>query len=204
MSNDMVIIRVNCGYRLSRPADCPRDVYSKLMMKCWNADPALRPTFAGLRASSTLVAHGATAAKKALAHAVSLHFDSHPGTVSATNSFSSSFSSNGGHFAGDDSGGSACSGGKSLNDGHHGGGIGNTPMLLPHTRRSGSSLYLSLEGASGVMIEAGRDLPSPGHIAHVSRDGIISISDGDTEEYTLNGHMGHKGGETANRIVSMC
>jgi len=204
MSNDMVIVRVTAGFRLPRPADCPRYVYSMLMMQCWNADPALRPTFAGLRASPTLASQGAAGTKQALAHAASMHLDSHPGIGSAPNTFSSSFSSIGGPFPGDDSGGSACSGSKLSNDGHHCGRIDNLPIPSPRSRRSGSSLYLSLEGASGVIIEAGRDLPSPDRIAHVNRDGIISISDGDTEEYTLNGHMGHKGGETANRIVSMC
>jgi len=181
MANDMVIIRVTAGYRLPRPADCPKDVYNKLMMRCWNADPTLRPTFAALMASSTLASQGGVGTKKALAHAVSMHRDSRltvvsgSGAVSASGTVSSSLSGNATQSSGIHNG--------NRGSDQHGsrGASGSTPVVAQRKLISGGSLYLSLEGASGAIIEADRDLPSPNHTAHVNRAGVISIHNGPTE-----------------------
>ena len=36
------------GARLPRPDICPASAYTELMLPCWAADPAQRPTFAEL------------------------------------------------------------------------------------------------------------------------------------------------------------
>ena len=45
MKNSQVIEKVSNGYRLPSPENCPEEAY-KLMLKCWNQEPAERPSFA--------------------------------------------------------------------------------------------------------------------------------------------------------------
>ena len=46
---DMILMRLENGYRLERPDECPEDVYN-IMFKCWLAEKRDRPTFADLAA----------------------------------------------------------------------------------------------------------------------------------------------------------
>lgn len=55
MKNAEVIHKVQSGYRMPQPADCPASVYS-VMRSCWRADASTRPRFAALAESlATLV-----------------------------------------------------------------------------------------------------------------------------------------------------
>jgi len=182
MSNDMVIIRVTAGYRLPRPADCPRNVH-KLMMQCWNVDPTLRPTFAALVASSSLASQSGAGTKRALAHAVSMHRDSRLGSSSITSDVSGSFPDD----SGDKSGGRIPSDKNVSLETRYSCISGRKSTLSPPAQASEGPLYLSLEGASGTIIEADRDLPSPDHTAHVNQAGIICISNGDAKKCMSSG-----------------
>ena len=44
MTNADVGTKVERGYRMESPAGCPRQVY-EIIVQCWSADPADRPTF---------------------------------------------------------------------------------------------------------------------------------------------------------------
>jgi len=44
MKNDQVMEKVKEGYRMSKPKECPENVF-KLMERCWNQNPKERPTF---------------------------------------------------------------------------------------------------------------------------------------------------------------
>ncbi|CAF0838338.1 unnamed protein product [Rotaria sordida] len=44
MTNAEVLRRVDQGYRLPQPLNCPLSLYT-IMLECWNADPDLRPSF---------------------------------------------------------------------------------------------------------------------------------------------------------------
>ena len=44
MNNREVIERVQGGYRMPQPPRCPDELY-KMMIKCWDKEPDLRPTF---------------------------------------------------------------------------------------------------------------------------------------------------------------
>ena len=48
ISNDAVIEKVQNGYRLPCPSDCPKSLYN-IMLSCWNGKPEQRPTFELLR-----------------------------------------------------------------------------------------------------------------------------------------------------------
>jgi hypothetical protein len=49
MTNQLVVVQVPAGHRLPHPyEDCPKAVYA-LMLRCWDADNAKRPTFAELK-----------------------------------------------------------------------------------------------------------------------------------------------------------
>ncbi|XP_054433519.1 protein-tyrosine kinase 6 [Pteronotus mesoamericanus] len=48
MSNHEAFLRVNAGYRMPCPAECPASTY-KLMLSCWHSDPAERPCFRALQ-----------------------------------------------------------------------------------------------------------------------------------------------------------
>jgi len=48
MSNDEVVQKVEGGYKMSCPPECPSSVYI-LMLKCWETDPNRRPTFLELK-----------------------------------------------------------------------------------------------------------------------------------------------------------
>uniref|UniRef100_H0WZA0 Tyrosine-protein kinase n=1 Tax=Otolemur garnettii TaxID=30611 RepID=H0WZA0_OTOGA len=48
MTNRETLQQVMRGYRLPRPAACPREVYA-LMLDCWRASPDERPTFTALQ-----------------------------------------------------------------------------------------------------------------------------------------------------------
>ena len=50
MSNKKVLEDVERGFRHDKPYDCPDDLY-EWMLKCWNKDPADRPTFKLLAAT---------------------------------------------------------------------------------------------------------------------------------------------------------
>uniref|UniRef100_A0A0M3JTJ3 Tyrosine-protein kinase n=1 Tax=Anisakis simplex TaxID=6269 RepID=A0A0M3JTJ3_ANISI len=43
-----VIAKVESGYRLPKPADCPQRIYDDIMLECWNQEPTRRPTFASI------------------------------------------------------------------------------------------------------------------------------------------------------------
>ncbi|XP_006903678.1 PREDICTED: LOW QUALITY PROTEIN: protein tyrosine kinase 6 [Elephantulus edwardii] len=47
MSNHETFLRVDSGYRMARPLECPPTVY-KLMLACWQRDPMQRPSFYAL------------------------------------------------------------------------------------------------------------------------------------------------------------
>ncbi|XP_063710532.1 tyrosine-protein kinase SRK2-like isoform X3 [Symsagittifera roscoffensis] len=48
MTNKEVLDKVNNGYRMPRPQECPEKLYGEVMLKCWHANPNKRPTFAHL------------------------------------------------------------------------------------------------------------------------------------------------------------
>uniref|UniRef100_A0A8C5P8G1 Tyrosine-protein kinase n=1 Tax=Leptobrachium leishanense TaxID=445787 RepID=A0A8C5P8G1_9ANUR len=48
MTNPEVIDRLDCGYRMPQPENCPKELYS-LMLVCWKDKPEERPTFDFLR-----------------------------------------------------------------------------------------------------------------------------------------------------------
>jgi serine/threonine protein kinase len=45
MTNKDVLDKVNNGYRMPRPTECPESLYDQVMLKCWHANPNKRPTF---------------------------------------------------------------------------------------------------------------------------------------------------------------
>jgi hypothetical protein len=45
MTNKETVKFVVDGGRLECPSACPRDVYDSVLLQCWQADPAKRPTF---------------------------------------------------------------------------------------------------------------------------------------------------------------
>ena len=180
MSNDMVIIRVSAGYRLTRPADCPRDVYSKLMIQCWNANPALRPTFAGLRALPMLAIQDDVGTKNAFALSIPMHRHTH--TPTSSGGFRSNTSHSGGGNTGGNYGGSSRETQPTI-------GGSDTISTHRHHPHLGTSPYLSLEGASGVIIEADQDLESPVCTARVSHAGIITAGDAQPLTRTLQSDM---------------
>lgn len=47
MSNQEAFMKVEAGYRMSCPAECPPNMY-KLMLSCWHFDPEQRPCFKAL------------------------------------------------------------------------------------------------------------------------------------------------------------
>ena len=48
MDNETVISRVLSGYRAARPQNCSTEVYTAIMMPCWNSDHRARPGFSEL------------------------------------------------------------------------------------------------------------------------------------------------------------
>lgn len=48
MSNHEAFVRVDSGYRMPCPLECPPSVH-KLMLSCWHRDPEKRPGFKALR-----------------------------------------------------------------------------------------------------------------------------------------------------------
>ncbi|XP_075254181.1 tyrosine-protein kinase STK-like isoform X3 [Convolutriloba macropyga] len=48
MTNKEVLDKVNSGYRMPKPSECPDKLYGEVMLKCWHANPNKRPTFAHL------------------------------------------------------------------------------------------------------------------------------------------------------------
>lgn len=48
MSNHEAFLRVDAGYRMPCPLECPPSVH-KLMLTCWCRDPEQRPCFKALR-----------------------------------------------------------------------------------------------------------------------------------------------------------
>ena len=48
MTNGDVLMKVERGYRMSRPTNCPEQLYD-IMMDCWQENPASRPTFETLQ-----------------------------------------------------------------------------------------------------------------------------------------------------------
>lgn len=47
MSNHETFLRVDAGYRMPCPLECPPNIY-KLMLSCWSRDPKQRPCFKDL------------------------------------------------------------------------------------------------------------------------------------------------------------
>lgn len=47
MSNHEAFLRVESGYRMPRPPECPPTTH-RLMLSCWHRDPEQRPYFKGL------------------------------------------------------------------------------------------------------------------------------------------------------------
>lgn len=48
MSNHEAFLKVEAGYRMPCPSECPPTTY-KLMLCCWHRDPTQRPGFKELR-----------------------------------------------------------------------------------------------------------------------------------------------------------
>lgn len=59
MDNQTVISRVASGYRAPRPEGCSSAAYNGIILKCWSADPAARPTFASIADHLEAIALGA-------------------------------------------------------------------------------------------------------------------------------------------------
>lgn len=197
----MVIIRVSAGYRLTRPANCPRDVYSILMMQCWNANPALRPTFAGLRALPMLAAQDDVGTKNAFALSVAMHRHTHSHTSGG--GFCSNILHNGGGNTGGNYGGSSSETQPTI-------GGSDTISTLRHHPRLVTSPYLSLEGASGLIIDADQDLELPVCTARVSHAGIITAGYTAVDENIAIGdadpsrEVGSQGQQPAKAIFFFC
>lgn len=47
MSNHETFLRVDAGYRMPCPLECPPNIH-KLMLSCWSRDPKQRPCFKDL------------------------------------------------------------------------------------------------------------------------------------------------------------
>jgi len=45
MHNREVIEQVDLGYRMPMPKNCPEQIYTEIMLKCWDKYPEQRPTF---------------------------------------------------------------------------------------------------------------------------------------------------------------
>eukprot|EP00041_Stephanoeca_diplocostata_P024068 m.602569 g.602569 ORF g.602569 m.602569 type:complete len:474 (-) comp22447_c0_seq2:3455-4876(-) len=45
MNQKEVVEKVTAGYRMERPESCPKDLYDKVMMWCWEIDAKNRPSF---------------------------------------------------------------------------------------------------------------------------------------------------------------
>lgn len=45
MNQKEVVEKVTEGYRMERPESCPKDLYDKVMMWCWEIDAKNRPSF---------------------------------------------------------------------------------------------------------------------------------------------------------------
>lgn len=43
--NEAFIDSISNGYRMSKPDNCPQDVYENVILKCWALDPVQRPSF---------------------------------------------------------------------------------------------------------------------------------------------------------------
>lgn len=48
MSNHEAFLRVDLGYRMPCPPECPPTAY-KLMLTCWHREPEQRPCFKAVR-----------------------------------------------------------------------------------------------------------------------------------------------------------
>eukprot|EP00040_Diaphanoeca_grandis_P030782 m.182709 g.182709 ORF g.182709 m.182709 type:complete len:482 (-) comp32130_c1_seq1:69-1514(-) len=49
MNQKEVVDKVTSGYRMEKPESCPKDLYDKVMIRCWEIDAKDRPSFAYLR-----------------------------------------------------------------------------------------------------------------------------------------------------------
>jgi hypothetical protein len=43
-----ILEKILSGYRMEKPKDCDNKVYESIILKCWNLEPKLRPTFSQL------------------------------------------------------------------------------------------------------------------------------------------------------------
>ena len=63
MNNETVIGRVLSGHRAAKPRNCSAAVYQAIMLRCWDSDPARRPSFAEVESLCDVAVAEATASR---------------------------------------------------------------------------------------------------------------------------------------------
>lgn len=109
MKNAEVIHKVQSGYRMPQPADCPASVYA-VMRSCWRADASTRPRFAALAESLAKLVDDPNSVEETDIDAAYLHVTSGDGDADdgdGENSYEVPVANNGQDGDGGDSSGMA-------------------------------------------------------------------------------------------------
>ena len=149
MSNQMVLVRVKDGYRLSCPEGCSRSVFDTHMKPCWAGLAADRPTFKQLELGLASVAGN----RKTLAKAVSGLRQPLQSGHSINSSIAGSSGSGGGGGGSSSSSNDLQRGGAS-SDGSGVEGSWLSSSSISPSAAAGGGDYLGLVGANGKVIEA--------------------------------------------------